>query len=89
MFLVALSVHAFERSGAGGVAAVSAARFLPAVLAAPITGHQIDRFNRAVVVTLAWLVYAICVIGTGALAEAGRASSDGCPSRSPRVPSDA
>jgi MFS family permease len=71
VFLVALSVHAFDQSGAGGVAAVSAARFLPAVLAAPVMGHQIDRFNRAVVVTLACLVYSICVAGAGALAVAG------------------
>lgn len=71
VFMVALSVYAFHRSGAGGVAAVSVARFLPAVVGAPLMGHQIDRFNRAQVVALACLAYAICVTGAGALAVAG------------------
>lgn len=69
--MVALSVYAFERSGAGGVAAVAAARFLPAVLAAPVMGHQIDRFNRARLVTVACLAYAACVGGAAVLALAG------------------
>jgi MFS family permease len=67
-FMVALSVYAFGRSGAGGVAVVSAARFLPAIVAAPIIGHQIDRFSRARVVALACGVWAACVAGTAALA---------------------
>jgi MFS family permease len=71
VFMVALSVYAFGRSGAGGVAAVSAARFLPAIVAAPIMGHQIDRFNRARVVALACLAYAACVGGAAVLALAG------------------
>jgi MFS family permease len=71
VFLVALSVYAFGRAGASGVAAVSAARFLPAVVGAPVMAHQIDRFNRARLVALACLADAICVAGAGALAVAG------------------
>lgn len=60
-FTIAVAVYAFDRSGAGAVAAVTAARLLPAVLAAPVTGRLVDRGERGRVVAWACLVQAACV----------------------------
>lgn len=45
--VVALAVHAINAFGPGAVGAVLAARLLPAVVAAPLTAHQLDRHPRA------------------------------------------
>ena len=60
-FTIAVAVYAFDRSGAGAVAAVTAARLLPAVLAAPVTGGLVDRGERGRVVAWACLVQAGCL----------------------------
>src|SRR5436309_14605463 len=72
-FMVARSVYAFQLSGAGGVAAVSAARLLPSMFAAPVMGHLIDRADRARVVAISCLGQAACTGGAAALAGAGAA----------------
>ena len=60
-FTIAAAVYAFDRSGAGAVGAVTAARLLPAVVAAPLTGALIDRVGRAGVVAGACAVQALCI----------------------------
>ena len=60
-FTVALAVYAFDRSGAVAVGAVAAARLLPAVFAAPLTGGLIDRRDRGRVVAAACAVQAACL----------------------------
>lgn len=60
-FTVALAVYAFDRSGAVAVGAVAAARLLPAVLAAPLTGGLIDRGDRGRVVAAAFAVQSACL----------------------------
>ena len=42
-FTTAIGVYAFHRAGAGGVGAIAAARLLPAVVGAPLSGHTLDR----------------------------------------------
>ena len=58
---IAVAVYAFDRQGAGAVAAVTAARLLPAVLAAPVTGRLVDRGERGTVAAWACLVQAACL----------------------------
>ncbi len=70
-FTVAVAVYAFHRSGAGGVGAVTAARLLPAMFAAPFTGSLIDRGDRARVVAVACAIQTACVGVAAALALAG------------------
>lgn len=60
-FSIALAVYAFDRSGAGAVGAVTAARLLPAMFAAPLTGGLIDRGNRSRVVAGACVFQAVCL----------------------------
>ena len=74
MVMVALGVYAYDRSGAGGVAAVTVARLLPSVLVAPVVGALVDRVDRARVVagacvlqTLAVAALAACVWQEGAM----------------------
>lgn len=74
-FTTALSVFAFDRSGATAVGAVAAARLLPAMVAAPFTGGLIDRGDRGRIVAMACALEAACaalvaalVIGGGSLA---------------------
>jgi hypothetical protein len=62
MFMVASSVFAFQVSGAGGVSVVAIARLVPAMLAAPLAGVLVDRFDRARVVTIG------CLLQSAALA---------------------
>jgi MFS family permease len=66
-FTVALAVYAFDRSGAVAVGAVAAARLLPAVFAAPLTGGLIDRGDRGRVVAAACAVQAACLAIEAAL----------------------
>jgi MFS family permease len=68
---VAVAVYAFRTSGVGAVGAVTAARLLPAVLAAPLTGGLIDRGDRARVVAIACVVQAACLGGAAALVLGG------------------
>lgn len=72
-FTVVLSVYAFDRSGAGAVGAVAAARLLPGVLVAPLTGGLVDRIDRARVVVGACLLQA-ALFGVGAGLVLSRAS---------------
>ena len=46
MFMVSAGVYAFDRSGASGTGAVTVARLLPAMLAAPFAGTLVDRLDR-------------------------------------------
>jgi MFS family permease len=64
---IALAVYAFDRSGAGAVGLVTAARLLPAMLAAPLTGGLVDRGNRGRVVAAACACEAACLAITAAL----------------------
>jgi MFS family permease len=59
--MIAAAVYAFDRSGVGAVGLVTAARLLPAVLTAPLTGHVIDRLGRAGVVAGACAVQALSI----------------------------
>jgi MFS family permease len=66
-FTIAVAVYAFGRSGAGAVGLVTAARLLPAVLAAPFSGALIDRAGRTAVVVGACALQAGCIAGVAAL----------------------
>jgi MFS family permease len=70
-FTIALAVYAFERSGVGSVAAVTGARLLPAMVAAPFAGALVDRGDRARVVALACALQAASIAGVAGLVEAG------------------
>ena len=70
VFLVAISVYAFHRSGSGGVGAVAAARLLPAMVAAPFVGQRIDRADRGRLIALSCVFQAACLSGAAALALA-------------------
>ena len=63
-FTIAAAVYAFDRSGAGAVGLVTAARLLPAVVAAPLTGTLIDRLGRGGVVAGA------CAVEAGSIGAA-------------------
>ena len=69
-FSVATAVYAFDRSGAAAVGLVVAARLLPAMVAAPLTGWLIDRIGRATVVAGACAVEAACVGASAAIMTA-------------------
>jgi MFS family permease len=73
MFMVAVAVYAFHRSGAGGVGAVSAARLLPAMVAAPFAGHLVDRGNRARIVAISSALEAACLAAAAAFMMGGGA----------------
>jgi MFS family permease len=66
-FSVVIAVYAFNRLGAGAVGAVLAARLLPAIVAAPLTGALIDRIGRASVVAGACALQAVCMGATAAV----------------------
>ena len=66
-FAVGIAVYAFQKSGAGGVGTVTAARLLPAVLVAPFAGGLIDRGDRARVAAIAAVVQAVCLAAAAAL----------------------
>jgi MFS family permease len=68
VFLVAVSVYAYHRAGAGGVGAVAAARLLPAMFAAPFMGQRIDSTDRGRVITLSCVFQAACLAGASLLA---------------------
>ncbi len=68
VFLVAVSVYAYHRAGAGGVGAVAAARLLPAMLAAPFMGQRIDRADRGRVIAFSCVFQAACLGGAALLA---------------------
>lgn len=70
-FAIALAVYAFDRSGAGAVGAVTAARLLPAMFAAPLTGGLIDRGDRSRVVAGACVLQAVCLALAGGFVLAG------------------
>lgn len=69
-FTIAVAVYAFDRSGAGAVGLVTAARLLPAVLAAPLSGALIDRAGRTAVVVGACALQAGCIAVVAALVVA-------------------
>ncbi len=66
-FTIGIAVYAFDRSGAGAVGLVTAARLLPAVLAAPLSGALIDRAGRTAVVVGACVLQAGCIAIAAAL----------------------
>ena len=66
-FTIGIAVYAFDRSGAGAVGLVTAARLLPAVLAAPLSGALIDRAGRTAVVVGACALQAACIAVAAAL----------------------
>jgi MFS family permease len=68
-FTIALAVYAFDRSGVGSVAAVTAARLVPAMVAAPFVGALVDRGDRGRVVALACLLQAASIAGAAALVQ--------------------
>lgn len=69
-FSVVIAVYAFNRSGAAAVGAVLAARLLPAIVAAPLTGALIDRIGRATVVAGACVLQGVCMGATAAVMSA-------------------
>ena len=69
-FSVATAVYAFDRSGATAVGLVVAARLLPAMVAAPLTGWLVDRIGRATVVAGACAAEAVCVGASAAIMTA-------------------
>jgi hypothetical protein len=69
-FTISVAVYAFDRSGVGAVGLVTAARLLPAVLTAPLTGTLIDRVGRNAVVVGACAIEAGCMGAAAALVVA-------------------
>jgi MFS family permease len=69
-FSVAIAVYAFDHSGATAVGLVLAARLLPAVLAAPLTGWLIDRIGRGSVVAGACALQGACLGASAAVMTA-------------------
>ena len=66
-FAVAVVVYAFDVGGAGWVAAITAARLLPAMAAAPWTGRLLDRVDRARVAAVGAALVAAAQLGTAFL----------------------
>jgi MFS family permease len=64
---VALAVYAFEKSGAGAVGAVTAARLLPAAVVAPLTGRLVDGAARHRVVAVACGAQAVSIAAIAVL----------------------
>lgn len=64
---VALAVYAFQKSGAGAVGAVTAARLLPAAVVAPLTGRLVDGAARHRVVAVACCAQAVAIGGIAVL----------------------
>lgn len=67
-FMVATAVFAYTVSGAGGTSAVTVARLLPAMLAAPLAGALIDRVSRTRVVTASCSLQATVIAVAAAVA---------------------
>jgi MFS family permease len=66
-FTVAIAVHAYNAGGTGSVAAVAAARLLPGVITAPLSGRLVDRGDRARVAAVAAVLQAACLAGAAVL----------------------
>ena len=66
-FSVVIAVYAFDRSGATAVGIVLAARLLPAVVAAPLSGALVDRIGRATVVAGACALQAVSIGASAAI----------------------
>ena len=69
-FIVAVAVYAFVEQGAGGVALISVARLIPAMLSAPLSGQLLDRAQRDRIASLFTLIYAGTMAGAAVLAIA-------------------
>jgi MFS family permease len=70
-FTTAIGVYAFHRAGAGGVGAIVAARLLPTVVGAPLSGHTLDRVNRVLVIGAACAAQAVALTACGVLMLGG------------------
>ena len=70
-FAVAVAVYAYGAGGPAAVGAVTVAELLPALFAAPVYGHLIDRHDRARMVSLFAGLEAAALSATGALVLAG------------------
>lgn len=66
-FAIALTVAAFRRGGASAVALMAAARLLPAMVAAPISGRLLDQLDRGRIVFRACSAQAVCFAGAALL----------------------
>lgn len=66
-FVVAIAVYAFNEDGAGAVSAVIVARLIPAMFAAPVVGHLLDRYQRDTLAALFSFITAASMGGTAAL----------------------
>ena len=66
-FAIALAVAAFDRGGASAIALMAAARLLPAMLAAPMSGRLLDRFDRGRIVVVSCSAQAISFGGASVL----------------------
>lgn len=66
-FAIALAVSAFGRGGASAVGLMAAARLLPAMLAAPLSGRLLDQLDRGRMVVIACSSQAVCFGGAAAL----------------------
>lgn len=66
-FVIGVAVYAYGVGEAGAVGAVTAARVLPAIVAAPLAGHLIDRGNRALVVAVFMGLEAAALAGAASL----------------------
>ena len=71
MFMVATGVAAYQLDGAGAVGVVAVARLVPALLAAPVAGQFVDRFDRSRVVAVS------CVMTSLAFAAGAIVVADG------------
>jgi MFS family permease len=70
-FAVAVAVYAYGAGGPAAVGAVTAAQLLPALFAAPVYGHLIDRHDRARMVSALAGLEAVALSAVGALVLAG------------------
>lgn len=66
-FAIALAVSAFGRGGTVAVGLMAAARLLPAMLAAPLSGRLLDRLDRGRSVVFACSAQATCFGGAAVL----------------------
>jgi MFS family permease len=66
-FTIALAISAFDRGGATAVGLLAAARLLPAMFAAPISGRLLDQFDRGRIVMITCSTQATFYAGAAAL----------------------
>jgi MFS family permease len=71
IFIVALSLYAYDRGGAGAVGLVGLLRVLPSIVAAPFGALLGDRYRRERVIVAINVARSVTIVGAAAAAFAG------------------